>query len=325
MRWSIAGILVLSVAGGGCTIADVVTPPGEDRLVIEAVLRTDSRRQHVLLHRSATAAGSPGEPQAEVVVTRDDGARAVFILAAQSACVSNIADDSGGPYGSCFVSPAELGYWVRPGRTYDLRVTTPRGELAQARTRVPGAFALVGLPFARERAEPAGSESVRQTTTVDPNQCRIPVQTPFPVTWTQARGAWGYIAPLNIFGLSGYGEQGGFQVRDPLELIGVSVSAADTTLLLPGEFGVFDRFDLDQDLLRFLQGGLPRNVAARLTVAAADRNYINGVRGGSFNPSGQVRISSIAGDGVGVFGSLVPLSTTVVVSDDPDTRPCGGA
>ncbi len=62
-----------------------------------------------------------------------------------------------------------------------------------------------------------------------------------------------------------------------------------------------------------------------MTVAAADRNYINGVRGGSFNPSGQVRISSVTGDGVGVFGSLVPLQAAVEAGPARAGRPpCPG-
>jgi hypothetical protein len=59
-------------------------------------------------------------------------------------------------------------------------------------------------------------------------------------------------------------------------------------------------------------------------VAAADRNYINGVRGGSFNPSGPVRISSVVGDAVGVFGSLVPLHASIIIGSPVEGRPsCG--
>jgi hypothetical protein len=64
----------------------------------------------------------------------------------------------------------------------------------------------------------------------------------------------------------------------------------------------------------------------RLTVAAVDRNYVNGVRGGSFNPSGRVRVSSVTGDGEGVFGSLVPLTLEVEVLRGPSRLPaCLGA
>ena len=71
-------------------------------------------------------------------------------------------------------------------------------------------------------------------------------------------------------------------------------------------WGLFDRADPD---LRTrgsrYAGGLPTDVAAEFVVAAADRNYVNWVRGGHFNPSGIVQIPSLVGVGTGVFGSIV--------------------
>jgi hypothetical protein len=316
MRWPIAGLCVLALTGSGaCTIADVTTPPGEDRLVVETVLRTDRVAQALILYRSVAASDAPPERGAQVVVTRDDGAEFVFREAPDAFCIPDVPDDPGGTLGACYVSPTELGFWVFPGREYQLQVTTTRGEVARGRTRVPEAFSLVGLPFS-ERESTNGEVGGR---------CRLPPSTTLPVTWTQSRGAWGYISPLLIYGISVYAEQGGFPpVADPLELLGVAVSSSDTTAVLPNEFGVFDRFDLDQNLLRFLQGGLPSGVNLELTIAAADRNYINGVRGGSFNPSGQVRISSVVGDGVGVFGSVVPLTARMTVGGSAEIPLCGG-
>jgi hypothetical protein len=315
MRWPIAGLCALALTGsGGCTIADVTTPPGQDRLVVEAVLRTDRVSQALILYRSVAASEAPPERGAQVVVTRDDGAQFVFREAPDVFCIPDVPNDPGGTLGTCYVSPTELGAWVLPGREYDLRVTTTRGEVARGRTRVPGAFSLVGLPF--EERENTGGEPA--------GTCRLPPSTLLPVTWTQSRGAWGYISPLLIYGISLHAGAGGFPpVADPLELLGVSVSSSDTTALLPNEFGVFDRFELDQNLLRFLQGGLPDGVNLVLTISAADRNYINGVRGGSFNPSGQVRIPSVVGDGVGVFGSLVPLTARITVGGRADVPACG--
>jgi len=61
-------------------------------------------------------------------------------------------------------------------------------------------------------------------------------------------------------------------------------------------------------------------------VAAADRNYVNAVRGGGFNPSGPVRVSSVVGDGIGTFGSLVPLRLFVVVgTGGEEVPPCPSA
>jgi hypothetical protein len=298
-----------------CTIADVTVAPGEDRLVVEGVLRTDARMQFILLHRGVQSGVAEGEPGAQVVVTRGDGVRVTFQQTTLG-CYSVDAGylDSDTPIeilGTCYASPNSAGRWVHPGATYDLSVRTTRGEEARGRTVVPGDFTLRGVPVSRLNDQPAVL-------------CQLAPQTPLPLTWTQAAGAWGYIAPLRIGGL-GTVLPDSFNAPDPLELIGVSVSAADTSLVLPGEFGVFDRFSLNQNLLRVLQTGLPDGTAARVVVAAADRNYINGVRGGAFNPSGPVRISSVVGDGVGVFGSLVPLHAYVVVnSADLDHPRCGG-
>jgi hypothetical protein len=91
-----------------------------------------------------------------------------------------------------------------------------------------------------------------------------------------------------------------------VELLGVAIGAADTSIAFPGGFGLFDRFDESyHGLLLAIRHGLPAGVHASVVVAAADRNYVNWVRGGAFNPSGTVRIPSINGPGTGVFGSIV--------------------
>jgi hypothetical protein len=299
----------------GCTIADVAVAPGEDRLVVEAVLRTDTHTQQILLHRAVQGAVAQGEPGAQVVVTRGDGLQAAFQEAPPASCYSidpayADADDPIEIRGTCYQATFSYHNWVVPGHTYDLTVRTTRGEVARGRTTIPGMFTIKGMIVSDWQELPR-------------IPCMLPPSTPLLLTWTQSAGAWGYISPLRIHGLRTVLPDS-FGARDPLQLIGVSVSARDTSLLLPGEFGVFDRFSYNQNLLRLLQGGLPRGVMARVVVAAADRNYINGVRGGAFNPSGPIRISSIVGDGVGVFGSLVPLTTLIEVGDpEPGRTTCG--
>lgn len=299
-----AAVLLLA----GCTIADVTVPPSEDRLVVEAVLRTDVLRQTLLLHRSVRDQASVGEPGAQVVVT--GGGREFVFEETTEPCYAIGAGYEGSEVAvnaSCYASSGDDGRWVQPGQTYELRVRTGRGEVAQAITTVPGSFRANGIRTTsrNDRIEPV---------------CSLPPSTPLPVSWTPSPGAWGYLAPLTIYGLSGTTPPR-FNAPDPMELVGVSVSASDTTLLLPGEFGLFDRFDFNQDLLRALQAGLPDGTAARVVIAAADRNYINGVRGGNFNPSGQVRISSVVGDGVGVFGSLTPIVFLIDVGTSPGGFP----
>lgn len=57
-------------------------------------------------------------------------------------------------------------------------------------------------------------------------------------------------------------------------------------------------------------------------MAAGDRNYVNWVRGGNFNPSGQVRVPSIVGDGTGVFASLVSRERILVTRDEASAPSC---
>jgi hypothetical protein len=293
----------------GCTIADVTVPAGEDRLVVEGVLRTDLLRQSILLHRSVREQTSAPEPGAEVLVI-DASGRGIYFKESSEPCYTlspSYAESEVAVDVSCYVSEVAEGRWVQPGRTYQLRVTTTRGEVAQARTTVPGAFSVNGI---QTSARNDMSELA----------CSLPPGTPLPLSWTPSPGAWGYLSPLTIYGLSGT-LPASLNPPDPMELVGVSVSASDTTIVLPGEFGVFDRLDYNQDLLVALQSGLPDETAARVIIAAADRNYINGVRGGTFNPSGQVRVSSVVGDGVGVFGSLTPLAFNVDVGKAPGGLP----
>ncbi|HEX8392593.1 MAG TPA: DUF4249 family protein [Longimicrobium sp.] len=282
---------------GACTIADVTEAGGDDVLVVEAVLRTDRPEQRILLHRSVRGALSPGEPGAEVFVTGNGGARYRFEMVNSSQCITvdplYANADSVDLQASCYRSLGSYGYWVNPDSVYDLTVVTTRGETARGRTHVPAPYAILQFPY-RSRLRDG------------PRECTVPGNTPLPIVWTQSRGAYGYLAPLRITGLDRVAPDS-ISAPAELELTGLAVSSSDTTLVLPTDFGIFDRFSLDQRLLRYLRTGLPPGVRADVVIAAADRNYINGVRGGSFNPSGQVRISSVVGDGRGVFGSLVPL------------------
>jgi hypothetical protein len=107
-----------------------------------------------------------------------------------------------------------------------------------------------------------------------------------------------------------------------LYLLGLASSASDTTIVFPSEFGLLERFSVDRELLVALQGGLPRGTRAQVSIAAVERNYTNWARGGTFNPSGQVRIPSLRGDGTGFFGATVLRTLTVVVP--PRGQPGGG-
>lgn len=173
-----------------------------------------------------------------------------------------------------------------PGDRIELGIDLPGGGRMFSQSQVPGDFQIQGI--------------------TDGLQCMVPPDTSLPVRWTESPGTWAYINETTIFGLRAALEPRGIEVdTDPLQLLGLSVAADDTEILFPSEFGIFDRFDLDQDVAAALQNGLPAGTTAPVTIAATDRNYVNWARGGNFNPSGQVRVPSIQGDGTGVFATVV--------------------
>jgi len=303
-----------ALALASCELDEVAAPPGSDVLVVEAIMRAGAPRQGILLHRSLEGRAVRGEPGASVVVTTPDDVEVRFAEAPLTACLvespSEWEVEDLDVLASCYRSATEAGYFVLPGRDYELSIETTGGERVRGRTTVPGLFSF-SVPT-------VAVDSVTLSTT-----CLLPT-TPFNLVWTQSNGAWAYISYLRLAGWGEELEAQGVEVPDPLELTGVSVSAADTTLLFPTNLGLFQRFEFDQRVLLALQQGIPPGADATLVILAADRNYTNAVRGGRFNPSGNIRGSSIVGDGVGVFGSIVPLriaSPAASVGSTMDPQP----
>jgi uncharacterized protein DUF4249 len=301
-----------------CTIADVTTVPGEETVVVEAVLRADRVVQQILLHRALNGRFSGPVPGAEVTVTDAAGTVYRFVQDDGDGCYHidprYQASDSLDFHGTCYrgtTGTPQLRRWVVPGGTYDLHVRLPDGggEI-RGRTTVPGDFR---LRVPRDTVPTGGVLA-----------CSLPPDTRLPLQWTRAAGAWSYSSRLRIRGLRRVLEPRGINAPDPLDLRGFALGEEDTTLLLPTEFGVFERFQYDQDVLLAIQEGLPDGTTAEVVLAAGDRNWLNSVRGGSFNPSGQVRISTVVGDGVGVFASLVPRSVLIEVSETSTLRRCMG-
>jgi hypothetical protein len=215
------------------------------------------------------------------------------------------------PLEHCLDEPAAIGTCyrsmnerrpIRPDITYTLRIILADGGVITGSTHVPGAFRLV---------RPAQA------------LCRLAPDQRIEVTWTRSAGAWVYLTESRLGGLRDALRPSGIELDDdPVRFLGVSVSAEDTTLSFPDELGVFDRFDPDlTEALVAIQGGLPPDVDAELVVAAADRNYVNWVRGGQFNPSGNVRVPSLAGDGTGVFGSIA-VNRTMMLTSSVALPPC---
>jgi len=295
--------LVLLASAAACTIAEVTTTEPAEILVVEGVLRPGHRMQRILLHPTLTSGLREGPAAgASVVVTGPRGTRIPFQRTEEeSACLDLIPDARF----ACHVSIGDQSTWILPGESYDLEVVTRDGDVAFARTRVPGSFEIRAPALDARR------------------RCTLPPDTPLEVVWSRSEGTWSYIAEMQISGLRDAlaGRVPG-EIPDSISLTGLAISAADTTIVLPGEFGIFERTQFDQPLLIALRDGLPSGVRVQVVVAAADRNYVNGVRGGTFNPSGRVRVPSVMGAATGVFGSVDARGFLIEVGEGGTLPPC---
>ena len=263
----------------GCELTSVVIADVSDVAVAEVYLRAGEPSHIALVYRTFPGEPEPiGIPGATVVVRDESGGELAFTpRLSEAECVADFAGVR------CYVATDPDGF-VRPGAAYALEIVLPDGRRLEGRTTVPGDFRILA---------PGAEECALDTTALD-------------VVWSRSDGAWAYQIDAVFRGLAaGLAERGVESPPDSLRLLGLAISAEDTTIAFPAEFGVFDRFELDRDLLLALAQGLPDGARADIVVAAGDRNFANWVRGGNFNPSGQVRVPSITGDGTGAFASLV--------------------
>lgn len=294
-------VLVLLVLGAAaCTLTSSVEIEAEDVVIVEAYLRPGPGQQVFLYRTLQGDSASLRVDDATVVIADGAGSRLELLPVAEPEVCARYDLLPQDRAGSCYASGTSPGF-VRPGGTYTLSVTTVDGRVLDGSTTVPGAF---------EIRRPASDRCV---TTGDG----------FEVLWTSASGSWSYQAVARLRELAdGLAALG---VEDPpneLELTGLAIGEADTTITFPSEFGVFDRFSLERDVALALQQGLPAGATADIVVAAGDRNFVNWVRGGNFNPSGQVRVPSVVGDGTGVFASLVTRRFTVLTDTSTSDPVC---
>lgn len=302
--WTKAACAVALLGLLGCELQETTVAVPEDVVLAEVFLSVldEGGRAVALLHR--TVGGRDPAPLS--------GARVRLVGTATSGSqmetFSHILDEQ--PLDACLESPFPPefqgrcygwedpgGSLLRPGATVRLEVDLPWGGRLEGVTTIPGDFHFSTPPVAE--------------CTLDPN-------TLLPLVWRQAENSWAYLVESQLYGLPQALESEGIPVEsDPFPLLGLSVSQADTTLTFPSELGLFDRFQEDRDLLVRLQRGLPDGSWATVWLAALDGNWANWIRGGNFNPSGQVRVPSVFGDGTGVFGSGVVRTVLI-------TTPGGG-
>jgi hypothetical protein len=286
-----------------CELNEITLAEPTDLLVVEVVLKAGDTVQTAFLHRTVSVAGGARIFDAAVTVREDGGSQPmVFTADADSLCLFPAPPIPPFPAGTCYVARGRAAL-VRPGSRYTLDVVLPDGRRLTGSTRVPGDFAMVRPPA----------------------PCRLAAGAGMDLGWTRSEGASVYIGETRMENLVAALRAAGVEVErpdTPIDLLGLAIGSADTTMTFPGEFGLFDRADPDlHGILLAIREGLPPGVRADIAIAAADRNYVNWVRGGAFNPSGTVRVPSLHGDGTGLIGSLV-IRRTAVDTGDADLPSC---
>ena len=286
--------LLLVLASAGCGIQETLIVELEDLVVAEVHVQIGGaflggNRVMAFLHRTL----GTSVPGAGVVITRGGTSSVELQEADQDACYQDRRTR-----GTCYVASQEVADKFQPGEQLELTIELSDGRTLRSATTIPGEFTLTGIE--------------------DGSRCLLPVDTPLTVQWSRSNDTWAYISETLIVGLENSlsGAVASVNEADSLWLLGLSLSASDTTIVFPTEFGIFQRFDLDAEIAAQLQKGLTPGTQASVTVTAANRNYANWARGGNFNPSGRVSIPSVTGDGTGVFGASVTRTFEMVVNPD---------
>ena len=287
---------LLVLASVGCGIQETLIVELEDLVVAEVHVQIGGaflggNRVMAFLHRTL----GTSVPGARVVITRGGTSSVELQEADENACRQERPKRT---RGTCYLSSQEAADEFVPGEQLELTIELTQGRTLRSATTVPGGFTLIGIE--------------------DGSRCLLPPDTPLTIRWSRSNGTWAYISETLIIGLesSVMGTVASPNELDSLWLLGLSLSASDTTIVFPTEFGIFERFDLDAEVAAQLQKGLTPGSRASVTVTAADRNYVNWARGGNFNPSGRILIPSVTGDGTGVFGATVTRTFETVVNPD---------
>jgi hypothetical protein len=300
-RWLLLALGALPLAA--CELPPVPLPDGPPVLVVDAVLVADQLVQTVLLHESLQNGRARAVLGAHVVV-RDSasGDSLVFLeqASAEPCLVEGLPRSLPPQPVGCYVG-TRAGFFVQPGRVYRLEVRTADGRRAWGRTRVPGRFTLVS-----PQPGPA---------------CTVRPDSQAALVWTRADSALVYLADAELRGLEPALAPLGIQLPEPIKLLGLSAQDTDTILVVPRDLGLFQRLEYPQPLWERLARGLPAGAEARVVVAALERNVLNAIRGGAFNPSGPVRASSVGGDAVGVFGAYTRVRLTLYADAPPRRAP----
>ncbi|MYG81780.1 MAG: hypothetical protein F4187_08470 [Gemmatimonadetes bacterium] len=302
---------------GGCALTEVTLTESEDVVIVESQLTVNLENDgttelflYAYLHRTLSA-GRPDEVEGAAVRVSGESGTVVRLAEADSGgvCLTRDRFSSDNSVGSCYVASVSPSPFS-PREVVELEVILADGGRLSGVSRIPDAFDFVGL------AQEDG-------------RCRVEPDTNYRFNWTEAAGTWSYLSDTWILGLDqaliGPDLPPG---PDSLYLSGFAIGEKDTDILFPGEYGLFN-FDSEEesitDLLRVLDDGLPGGSWAEVAFAATDRNWVNWVRGGNFNPSGIIRIPSVFGDGTGFFGTATQRVVNVIAQPGSEGAPplCG--
>lgn len=311
-------IVAAALLAAGCELTEVTVELPDDVIVAEAhvVLTLDldddevSMAAWTLLHRTYQPEDAPTLSGAVITVSGEgrDTVRLVEQDSLESCILPDTAEDFSPEGAACYRTEATPSPFA-PGEVLALQVRAADGRILTAASPVPGAFAMNGL-------------------TQEDGHCRINPDTNYRLRWTPSADSWAYIVDARLEGLTAAFAPRGINAPDTLYLQGVSVGREDTDMVFPRNLGLFDFFDSDEDerdVIRALDNGLPEGARAEVAITAIDRNWVNWVRGGNFNPSGQVRIPSVFGDGTGLFGTAIQRRVWIRASVGGDGEPplCG--
>ena len=314
---ALSAVAVAAMLLGGCELTEVTLTESDDVVIAETrlVLNLEgedgatSLNVYTYLHRTLSAARAD---EVEGAIVRLTGASGGVVHLDPTndgnACLSQDPDNPNEDVGSCYravVSPSPFA----PREVVELEVILADGGTLTASSRIPGPFDFVGL-------------------TQEDGHCRMEPGTNYRFRWTEAAGTWSYLSDTWLRGLPEALAGEDIEVPDSLYLTGFGIGQDDTDVLFPGEYGLFDLGDdVETDLLRILDDGLPGGTWGKIAFAATDRNWVNWIRGGNFNPSGIIRIPSVFGDGTGFFGTATQRVLHVRSVPDGEGMPplCGPA
>ena len=312
---TLTAVAATAVLLGACELTEVTLAESDDVVIAETRLvlnlesgdRAASLNVYAYLHRTLSAARAD---EVEGAIVRLSGASGAVVhldpTEDGNACLSYDPDEPNEDVGSCYRAVVSPSPFV-PREVIELEVVLADGSTLTASSQIPGVFDFIGL-------------------THEDGHCRIEPGTNYRFNWTEAAGTWSYLSDTWIRGLPEALAGQDIEVPDSVYLTGFGIGQEDTDVLFPGEYGLFDVVDdVETDLLRILDDGLPGGTWGKVAFAATDRNWVNWIRGGNFNPSGIIRIPSVFGDGTGFFGTATQRVLHVRAAPGGDGMPplCG--